>query len=156
MRDDLLMWGVDPSTRRVSIAWAGREQGVATQSFNARLQGGERLWHIYSATYRLARQLPAPDRILVEQPFGHNVPPISQWAMATIMTACWRATGAPAHPIPVPSWKLRAVGRGNANKHDVMTWARQNGYTGTLQDEADAWAIAHAALHDNAPAAIQA
>lgn len=164
----MIVFGIDPSTQRVSIAWAGDQQGVATRSFDTRLRGGERLWHIYAETFALCRDLPRPDYVMVEQPFafagrnGNRVEPISYMAMGQIMTAVFRATGAPVDPIRSPSWwKKRSVGNGRASKGDVMRWALERGYAAVLarntarsplQDEADAWAMAHAALNLRAPA----
>jgi Holliday junction resolvasome RuvABC endonuclease subunit len=49
-------------------------------------------------------------------------------------------------PVAVPTWKKEAMGKGNARKPEIMAWARANGYRGALQDAADAWGIATAAL----------
>lgn len=143
-------YGIDPSTLRVSIAYVtdDGQRGVETRSFRTDLRDGERLWHIYAETFGLCRQLHeiAPARlVLVEQPFGRNVPPVSYLAMGAIMMAATRVTDAPVQPIPPPTWKLRALGKGNASKDDVLAWARQQGYGGALFDEADAMGIAEAA-----------
>lgn len=146
-------WGVDPSTQRVSIGWASGDgwRGVRTRSFNGALRDGARLDHIYAETYRLCGELvvsfPPPRLVLVEQPFGRNVPPVSYLAMAAIMVAAVRATGATVRPVPPPTWKRDALGKGDATKDEVLAWARSTaGYTGELYDESDALAIAEAAL----------
>lgn len=156
----MIVWGVDPSTRRVSIAWAGDQQGVATRSFDPDLTDGARLWHVYASTHELCRTLPRPTLVLVEQPFGAHVAPVSYLVMGAIMLACYRVTGADVQPVPPPRWKQLALGHGNPRidgdyKLPIMRWAQAHGYTGGLQDEADAWAIAHAALKSaSAPAGI--
>lgn len=146
-------WGVDPSTQRVSIAWANVDgwRGVETRSFNPALRDGQRLDHIYAETYRLGSELvelrPSPELVLVEQPFGNNVPPVSYLAMGVIMLAAVRATGATVRSVPPPTWKRAALGKGNATKDEVLAWARSMaGYTGELYDESDALGIAEAAL----------
>lgn len=50
------------------------------------------------------------------------------------------------HPgIPVPSWKLASVGKGNATKNDVREWVEDTyEYQHAFQDVLDAVAIAHA------------
>jgi hypothetical protein len=50
------------------------------------------------------------------------------------------------HPgIPVSSWKLASVGRGNATKHDVAEWVQTTySITPDNQDQCDAIGIAHA------------
>lgn len=149
-----MSWGVDPSTQRVSIGYVTSGQsGVRTRSFRTDLRDGERLWHIYAETFGLCRELHAlaPARfVLVEQPFafGKPVPPVSYMAMAAIMLAATRATGARVAPCAPPGkWKKLALGdgHGNATKEQVMAWAHANGYNGDVQDEADALGIAHAA-----------
>jgi Holliday junction resolvasome RuvABC endonuclease subunit len=148
-------WGIDPSTQRVSIAWVtdGGERGVQTRSFDPLLRDGERLWHIYAETWDLCKQIHAsrPARFVwVEQPFafGKPVPPVSYMAMGAIMIAARRVTAAPVEPCAPPGrWKKLALGPGygNAKKEQIMVWARERGYDGNLQDEADALGIAVAA-----------
>jgi len=66
--------------------------------------------------------------------------------VGVIMLAAARATGAVVEAQRSPaSWKAGALGRGHgrAKKPEILAWARAEcGYTGDLQDEADALGIA--------------
>jgi Holliday junction resolvasome RuvABC endonuclease subunit len=149
-------WGVDPSTLRVAIGWAGPRRGVETKSF-PRLRDGERLEAIHDLTRAFVIQLledaPAPGVVLVEQPaaYGRQVEPALYYAVGVVQAAvCAQlrvslGRGVVVETVPVGVWKKHGVGSGAAKKPDVLRWARLNGYEGLLQDEADALAIAEAA-----------
>lgn len=151
-------WGCDPSTQRVSIAWARHDsgvQGVLTRSFRTDLRDGQRLWHIYAETFTLCQEVlhdsGHPTLTLVEQPFanprgGNRVNPVSYMALGVSMAAIYRITKMPVDLCKSPGWwKRRSVGFGNASKDQVMAWAKYHGYAGSLQDEADAMGVAEAA-----------
>ena len=145
-------WGCDPSTKRLSVGYVRQDgsRGVSTRSF-AQGRNGERLGHIYAETQDFAVQLVAeagrPGFIMVEQPFGKHVPPVSYMVVGVIMAAFDRCLRVPCETVPVPTWKKLALGDGfgGAPKAAVMRWARTLGYAGVLEDEADALAIAVAA-----------
>ena len=149
-------WGCDPSTRRLSIAWVGENGGgVLTRSFPTGREG-ERLTAIYEQTWEFAAEVVEaggrPGFVWIEQPFGKNVPPVSHMAVGAMMAAMHGLLRVPVELVGAPVWKVGALGQGfgTCSKKDpagypVMRWARANGYRGSLEDEADAFAIAVAA-----------
>jgi hypothetical protein len=103
----------------------------------------------------------APSLVLVEQPFGRRVDPVSQHAVGAVLAASlakYLGWSDCILLVPVPTWKKQAWGdapdelkaglwkRSEESKEALMRLARWDGYTGRLQDEADAWGIARAAL----------
>ena len=148
-------WGVDPSTKRVAIAAAGSRPTVRTIEVPSTLRTGARLDWILGATYGLARELAEqcpPLYVWIEQPaaFGRQPEPELYYAVGVVQAAIYSALrDIWPHPvevrtIPIGTWKKNSVGKGNATKEDVLWWSIDHGYTGTSEDEADAWAIAHA------------
>jgi hypothetical protein len=167
-------WGVDPSTKRVSIAWATAdgEHGVATRSFPNEPNLGRRYALIYSETVqfvsKLATDIGWPGLVWIEQASGKQQNPRLVYAIGVIIAGVfaglWHAQakiaetyeGAARH-FPLPEietiesarWKKRALGPGWARlkKEDgaIIRWAQETvGYTGSLYDEADALGIAEA------------
>jgi hypothetical protein len=158
-------WGVDPSTVRIAIASGSM---VATHSF-PRTEGFARLSDIYHGTVGFVETLqmsgwPAPGFILVEQPSGQSPNLELVYAVGVIIAALQHGIedwigSVRLETLPPMSWKKMATGKGNLSKMDpetkkpwkdrerygVMRWARENGYTGTSWDEADALGIAEAA-----------
>jgi len=146
---------------------------VRTESFPP-LQGPARLSAIYRLTFARVQSLATcvtwPGVVFIEQPSGSNqevnLPLI--YAVGVIQAAVHDAlvdvTGAaPEFDYCTASWwKKRACGRGNLYKptkkklgrmpafedYGVAVWARENGYTGSSWDEADAWGIAEAARRE--------
>lgn len=152
------VWGVDPSTVRVSIATAvsGAWVSVQTKQFTkCAPRTGERLktigWETADLAGDLAVQCP-PCAVFVEQPFaaGRGVEPELYYAVGVIQAVL--AEFAPVQTIPVPTWKKQAVGYGAAKKPDVLRWAQRKGYEGESQDEADAIGIAVAGVKLMEPA----
>jgi hypothetical protein len=158
-------WGVDPSTKRLSIAWvrADGTRGVITDSFLA-LEGAARLHCIFDMTRRLAVMAPPPGFIYVEQPGGEkrNYPLFYAVGVTLAgLSAAW-GPGTTIEVVTPAHWKKVAVGRGNIYKpsrkelgrtpefddYGVAVWARENGYAGSLWDEADAWGIAECARRE--------
>lgn len=163
-------WGVDPGTLRVSIAWrdaAGENTGATTRSFPRFPDGGERLIHIHRETRQLAYDLTAaaygetpaagrPGFVWVELPAGKPNPQLA-YAVGVIQAAVYSGIHAAigrsvtVEDVPSSTWKKTATGRGDAGskrrggKAEIVQWARENGWTGTVEDEADAWGIALAA-----------
>jgi hypothetical protein len=157
-------WGVDPGLQRVAIAAGTR---VARHSFPL-VDGLARLSAIYAGVEQFAADLMdewgTPGFVLVEQPSGQNVEPILWYAVGVTICAIQdaieaRAGSVRAETIPPSSWKKLAVGYGALYKptkkklgrspvfedYGVAKWARENGYTGSSWDEADALGIAEAA-----------
>jgi hypothetical protein len=163
-----VVWGVDPSTVRVSIAWTdgGDRRRVLTKSFDTDWRSiGARMDSAYAGADGLAWDVlrlgyTYPSLVLVEQPFGRHVDPVSQHAVGAVLAALSRVVTCrvPVELVPVPTWKKQAWGdapdeikaglwkRSEESKQALMRLARWDGYTGRLQDEADAWGIARAAL----------
>ncbi len=142
------VWGVDGSSKRVSIAMDGLPPMWRTKSFSRPPVGALEPHHlaiIYAETLELARGLAAdvglPELIVIEQPTGaHPSLPLVYAVGCSI--AALGALGVRMEFIPVSSWKSRSVGHGFAKKPQILEWARRRGYTGRLEDEADALGIA--------------
>lgn len=179
------VWGVDPSTLRVSVAGllgSGGVDGVpgvvwATRSLpraeTPHLRWGGAYGALDPFVDTLVQLWGRPDLVLVEQPFsgGHHTEPASYYALAVVLAALGQLGMATDVELIDPmSWKLLATGSGYApglpaapkgasaaerrkvsgarrvaEKARLMEWARVAGYTGELQDEADAVGIATAA-----------
>jgi hypothetical protein len=166
-------WGVDSSTRGLSISWAnGEERGVASNPVPPGYLPIARLSAIYEVAVdlasRLARSYP-PGIVGLEQPSGsgqqvnHELEFAVGVASVGVYDGIRRSSGhVPKFELLVASWwKVRACGRGDIRKtkkvpgrakpvkldleeYEVMRWARLNGYTGGSWDEADAMAMAEA------------
>lgn len=144
-------FGLDVSTHRVSLGVVrGDELAWRTCSLDRadsgvrRLAGAHRdLWPFLSGAVREYR----PVQVGVEQPMGAKmamVHPQSMY-MVGIVLAVLGGVLEPSVPVvmlPPPRWKRFAVGHGAADKERVRLWARRSGYTGLLQDEADALGVA--------------
>lgn len=156
---ELTWWGIDPSSKRVSLAWIHQdgERGVRTASFSQPKNSPARLRGILADTldlaYAVAEQAP-PAFVYVEQPGGKYVEPELWYAVGTIIAAL--ATAAPeaiVETVTVSHWKKLALGRGDVYKpkkgdprpYYTLVWAQDMGYAGRLWDEADAMGIAEAA-----------
>lgn len=152
----MLAFGVDIGFRRVSIAALDEAGDFAVRS--ATVPGPDEIaqaktfrW-LYLAARTSARALVLavgePITIMVERPAGRVVSPEMHYSFALISAALESLdVGLVASVVP-GRWKKLALGDGfgGADKSTVMTWARQQGYRGSSQDEADALGIAAAAL----------
>lgn len=154
---DDFVWGIDPSTLRVACAVVRRGlEGWDTLSLPKgdlvpRLAGSHSVlarWFV-----ELAERWP-PAVVWIEEPFGHGrakVHPNSERTFGVVLAALSFGVGrgTPVEFVSPSSWKAGAMGKGNgfATKDRVMSWARAGGYSGALEDEADAVGIAtHGAL----------
>lgn len=147
-------WGVDVSTRRVaaaSIDAAGAARWTHTNIPDDR--GAQRLASIARSTRALALEFAdpwasrAPTLIFVEDA---NVGPSSNkplvQAVGVVMASLQAACRCVVMEVPIGSWKKESLGNGAAKKDQVMEFARgELGYTGCVQDEADALCLALAA-----------
>jgi hypothetical protein len=169
-------FGVDPSSKRVSIAAVLRlpdgsyDRWVRSVPFVPG-DGGQRLHSAYHATRGLALEmvgLAKPGVIWVEQPSGRNVNHPLEYAVGVILAAVFDAayslTGVPVvvETVPSASWKKLAVGRGDCWKptraklgrapefedYAVAAWSRRLGYRGYSWDESDALGVAEAARRE--------
>ena len=153
LSDDLYVWGVDGKSSKLAIGYDGLSRGARSLKFTKGLHGGRRLAAIYreSKTFAaaLARRYPPAYVWCEEIVLYHDRPsPILYQAAGCIMAGIYDALEFDnPHPVTVDvvmtkDWKKRSVGNGAAKKDAVMWWARQDGYTGLDQDEADAYCIA--------------
>lgn len=150
-------WGVDPSTKRVAIAYVTPEleRSVVIRSLPT-LAGAERCEAIRNVTVELCEELrPAgrPGVIVVEESAGFGKRPNPELAYAVGAVLCGLVVGAPfTHVEFVASskWKLDVCGFGAIAKpkptsrepYAVLQWAEGVGYEGSSWDCADAMAIA--------------
>jgi hypothetical protein len=163
-----VVWGVDPSTVRVSIAWTdgADRRGVLTKSFDTGWRAeGRRMAYVQFGASLVAGEVErqggaGPQLVLVEQPFGKHVDPVSLMTVGVILGTLAKFLGWSdcVRTVPVPTWKKQAWGdapdelkaglwrKSDESKAALMRLARWDGYIGRLQDEADAWGIARAAL----------
>lgn len=166
--EQLWVWGVDVSTKRIAISCHGADQVARMHDYPKDLLTGARLGAIYAETRELAAELAAdrpPLFVWVEQPasYGRQVEPALMYAVGVVQAALYaELEQRSAHPtevrtIPVANWKKVAVGFGNAKKHQVLVWAKKHGFRSEHvcsdrlkwcghkdHDAADAWAIATA------------
>ena len=162
-------WGVDPSSRRVSIAWIDPDgsRGVRSTPFPTDLSLGALLDAVFRLAVETARAAAftdqaSPGLVLVEQPSGKQPNPTLSYAVGVTIAGVQAALrGTSQGPCRIETcssswWKKRACGRGDIYKpkrkadgqYGVLTWANQNGYGGSSWDEADAWGIAEAARRE--------
>lgn len=155
-------WGVDPSTKRVSIGASLRDaRHVDTRSFTSSA-GPRRLGLIYAETWHFTNVMAEhfwPGFVLVEQPSGKAPNPNLLYAVGVIQAAVYSALARLAQrdgfpwpvveTVPSATWKSLAIGPGWAKLDkaagDILRLAREDGYDGDSLDEADAWFIAKAA-----------
>lgn len=150
------VWGVDPSTLRVAVAavrpWKEGQAPVtwATLSLQQLDRGARRLRMAHdelASWFAHWVECYPPGFVLVEQPFGRNVHPQSYFMVGVVLAALASVVNCPVDVCSPPEWKKLGLGagRGGAEKFEILDWARDAGYTGSLQDEADAVGIATAA-----------
>lgn len=146
MSDVPLTWGFDPSVNYPAAGeWpTGRVALLHTDFF-----GPARLADLYAKWTALVREWYRPDleAVFVERIRGKH--PMDALVMASgIIEAATHAvlaelgSEAAIFELSTAEWKAHAVGRGHAQKSEVLRWAQENGYEGEVQDEADALAIA--------------
>ena len=146
------VWGFDVSTRRISMGVLSADGSVAARTLSIE-QGDphKRLAYALREVIPWLRVPEAPALVGVEQPFGasmNRVDPQSFYMVGIVLAAVGVVAPAATEVLMLPpqSWKSRSVGHGRAKKHEIMAWAReQHGYTGSLEDEADAIGVTIAA-----------
>lgn len=163
------VWGLDPSTLRLAVGVVNAhgpgelQLGFHTTSYST-AGGMDR--KLAAALRSLLHDLTdvrnlygRPMAVYLEQPFaGGDKPdkktgkilrphPHSYYFVAVVLCALGHLfTDVPVEMIDPGTWKAKAMGagKGHAQKPEIMAWAQSIGYTGTLQDEADAIGIATA------------
>lgn len=170
----LYVWGIDPSTLRLAIAWEpavgtrATERGVTMRSFTRVTNDpAKRLSLIWRETLEAVNALwpkCPPGFVFIERPSGTitNLEFVQAVGAITaaVHTALWHyMQQTPVEFVQSSSWKLLACGHGGLRKpkkvrgapappfeaYPVAAWARENGYAGSSWDECDAIGIAVAA-----------
>lgn len=168
------VWGIDADTKRVSVAglraaifagdlssrldWRTRS---LPQSGPAHIRQSRSLEGLLVLVHGLKQDWGVPTRVLIEDPFAASAQALTaqQRAMGVLLAALGLelGLGVDVRFAPPQTWKLAATGVGRGNfegskeerrrqeKARLMGWARTVGYTGDLQDEADACGVAVAA-----------
>lgn len=145
----MLVLGIDPSTTRIALADDQARTIVAAVANGdkgpARLADIHR--HTRLAIRRFVGERSVPRLCFVESPGGHVHPSLWQ-AVGVVQAAAYlelaRLRGAPVvvRTIGPTQWKKLLLGKGSADKDEILEWARAHGFNGSSQDEADAYAIA--------------
>lgn len=139
--------GVDVSTKLLAFGAVSSEGDCKWWSLPV---GGadtaQRLTSAHRVIMGAAFAVPHPTVVVVEDPkvTAHCFALIAMAGVA--MAALHARLGAPTMEIQVTKWKKEIVGHGHASKDQVFVHAVSLGYTGNLQDEADAVCIAAAGL----------
>lgn len=146
------VWGFDVSTRRISMGVLSPAGSVAVRTLSIEQDvPHRRLGHALREVIPWLRVPDAPALVGVEQPFGASmsrVDPQSFYMVGIVLAAIGVVAPAATEVLMLPpqSWKARSVGHGRAKKYEIMEWAqREHGYTGSLEDEADAIGVTIAA-----------
>jgi hypothetical protein len=164
------VWGMDPSTKRLSVAavlpWdpAGEGNRLAIETFSYSQAGA--MQHRLAAALRtllhgitdLRRRTGDPVAIYLEEPFGGSDKPgpggkiikphpNSFYFLGVVLNALGHCFAeVPVTLLAPTTWKAKAIGQGHgfAKKPEIMAWAHSVGYEGNLEDEADALGVATA------------
>lgn len=161
------VWGVDVSSKRVSIAVESDVldtvlenepippqtiRAVFTKSFMrpSSQTMGERLAIIHLETRDFAQAIGRrywPEQVSVESPAMNpkgGSEPVLEYATGVVVAALTAALAVPVWMVPVGRWKARALGKGNASKAEALEWAFGE-FGARIEDEADAAGVARAA-----------
>lgn len=140
-------WGIDPSVNYPVLAeWpSGRVQMLRTNG-----SGAERLADLGDQWAGLISEWAShlPTAVFIERVRGKYPKDALVMAVGVIEAVTWTMLDEISeHPTSIfelspGEWKSHAVGNGGAKKPAVMAWAREHGYQGKVQDEADALGIA--------------
>lgn len=155
LRLDGPVWGFDPSTKRISLARLepthDDEEPTALTWSTLSLSQANGLHRLGRAYADISAWLPrdgAPAAIYVEQPFAgkiEHVHPQSYFMVGVLLAALGNAYPlAQIETVTPAQWKAAALGKGHgfAKKPEIFAWAQQLGYSGAIEDEADAIGIA--------------
>ena len=143
-------WGLDVSCKRVAVGKVSSRKTVRWESRDIPqdVRGAQRLARIRRATVELCHQsLDLQPRLVLVEDANVGAAANKQLlqAVAVVFEAVFATLRCEVREIPIGTWKKATVGRGNAQKPEVMDFARGLGYTGDSQDEADAVCVALAA-----------
>ena len=82
------------------------------------------------------------DAVVFETPFARGrAATRSLWGQAGVLEACVSELNLPVVDVAVPTIKKYACGYGKAAKNDMIAAAQRMGYTGTNDNEADAFCL---------------
>jgi Holliday junction resolvasome RuvABC endonuclease subunit len=148
----MVAWGLDCSTKCIALCVydGDRFEHWPTIRFQPVHKGAQRLAHAHALLTPWlfdASHWTPPDAVFVEQPAGKFPKPTLEHMVGVVLMTVAEVTTAPVLTLPVPQWKHMSIGKGNASKEQLMEWARERGYEGDSQDEADALGIAVAGHH---------
>lgn len=162
------VWGLDPSTVRLSVGIVdahGPEDLLLLWHTVSYSTAGGMDRRLAAALGELLRELTElrnrygkPMAVFLEEPFGGSdnpgkggkiikPHPHSFYFVAVVLCALGHLfSDVPVTMIAPTTWKAKAMGQGHghAKKPEIMEWAHAVGYTGALEDEADAIGIATA------------
>jgi Holliday junction resolvasome RuvABC endonuclease subunit len=156
-----VVWGIDTSTRAVSLAIADDDTATTTThtlhiDSAGRLRGAERAArHLLALTpwivaHALKQQ---PECVAVEAPYGHGgsqngAHPSSQQCYGILLAVLGTHIACPIVELSPTQWKDYGLGNARADKAQILQWAQlSHNYDGALQDEADAIGVACAASY---------
>lgn len=150
------VWGVDTGLSRTTLCGlrvaggGGFFHRVATDKAEGDI--AERLRLLRERTIAGAQALAdsvIPEAVFIERPTGSFPNPHLDWACGVATMAAHEAlmdlygAAPPIAHVAVSTWKKATVGRGNAQKIEVLAWAQAHDpIAGVDQDAADAYCIA--------------
>jgi hypothetical protein len=159
------VWGVDPSTLRISVGIVGAGDGPPAVSWHTVSLPMKKHAHSAAGWYagclrvilpflkELIAEHGVPAMVWVEEPFAHGknkVHPSSNRMLGVLLAALGMLIGLDTvmELVGPMTWKALALGQGwgHAKPEQYLRWAQEHaGYTGTLEDEAAGIGIATAA-----------
>lgn len=142
-----MIWGVDPGVRKVAVVGIDWHEHIVTK--NIEVRKAHRAMELGALSLALNKVLESdPNPILFcEEPVVAGARNIRTSLQIAQTVGVVLASTARSYLVPVSTWKIETVGKGNADKSAVMDWIRQDypGYFAACdgnQDIADAAAIA--------------
>lgn len=146
-------WGVDVRTGLLAVGALSWDEGARWWSLDTgeagRARGAARLSGIRAKFMDSLAEIEPnmrPTVVIVENPTVVRTDFRLLTLCGVVMEAIYTSYGCVVLELTSSQWKKETVGRGNAGKPEVLERARQLGYLGNLQDEADALCMAHSAL----------
>jgi hypothetical protein len=143
------LWGIDASSKRIALAMLvpGPRLRWATLSLPQPRSQLLRFGGAYEeqlAFFAMHRDMHGASVVYIEEPFmprDRREVPTHLLAYGVTLAALGQVLGnRPLVEVGPSRWKAKAMGagHGHAEKPDILRWAQSVGYTGQLEDEADA------------------
>ena len=146
-------WGVDVRTGLVAVGAVSSDGEVLAWSVDTglvgRQQGAQRLAGVRElliARLGLVEDEFRPGAVVVENPLIVRPDFRLLTLVGVVMESFFAVLRCPVLELTSGEWKAEVCGHGHASKPVVLERARQIGYRGDLQDEADAVCMAVSAL----------